>query len=108
MVKKTILDPQVKKKVKDYVNLLKNEGLDIDKAIVFGSFARGTQRPWSDIDVCIVSKDFGKDPISEAMELAKKARKIDLYLEPHSYHPKDLQEKFDPLAAEIRKYGIPL
>ena len=32
--------------------------MDIKKIILFGSFARGDTRPWSDIDLVIVSKDF--------------------------------------------------
>lgn len=32
--------------------------MEIDKILLFGSFARGDSHQWSDIDLVIVSKDF--------------------------------------------------
>ncbi|TSC87987.1 MAG: DNA polymerase, beta-like protein region [Microgenomates group bacterium Gr01-1014_16] len=41
----------------------------VDKAYVFGSFAKGRDDESSDIDVCIVSRFFGKNYLDEEMEL---------------------------------------
>lgn len=38
--------------------LLQNKGIDIHKIVVFGSFAKNTQKKDSDIDIIVVSKDF--------------------------------------------------
>lgn len=37
---------------------LESRGVRIDKLILFGSYAKGTQREWSDIDIVVVSDDF--------------------------------------------------
>ena len=46
--------------LKKVINFKKELGKDIkvDKMLLFGSFARGDYRRWSDIDLLIVSKDF--------------------------------------------------
>ena len=38
--------------------LLEQKSIHVDQLILFGSWAKGTQREGSDIDVVIVSKDF--------------------------------------------------
>jgi len=106
MVKKADLKKEISEKVGAFINLLEREGVDIDKAFVFGSHAFGTPKPWSDIDVCIVSPQFGKDSFAESVYLAGIANDIDLMIEPHPYSPEDFKEKYDPLADQIRKHGI--
>lgn len=52
----------------------------MEQAFLYGSFARGRPGWWSDIDVAFISPD---------------------------YRPEHFPDK-DPLAAEIRRSGIPL
>jgi len=41
---------------------LENNHIHVDRLILFGSWAKGTQQEGSDIDVVVISKDFeGKD-----------------------------------------------
>lgn len=47
------------KEVRRFINRVKKE-IDIEKVILFGSFAEGKQREWSDIDLAIISDDFKK------------------------------------------------
>jgi predicted nucleotidyltransferase len=49
--------------------LLQKKGIDIQKIIIFGSYARGVQREDSDIDIIIVSRDFRDRSIFERAEL---------------------------------------
>ena len=49
--------------------LLQRKGIDVQKIVIFGSYARSTQRKDSDIDVIIVSKDFRDKSIFERVEL---------------------------------------
>ena len=65
-----------------YVNLLKQKGVDVSKVILFGSYAKGTAKPESDIDIAIVSSQFGKNNLKEIMFLRRIALKIDSHLEP--------------------------
>lgn len=93
--------------VRQYGLVLRQEGIPYVRLIVFGSQAKGTASSWSDIDVCVVSDTFGRDRHTERVKLMH-ARRSDrlLDIEPHPFHPKDLKDKYDPLAAEIRRYGI--
>ncbi|MBI5620532.1 nucleotidyltransferase domain-containing protein [Candidatus Gottesmanbacteria bacterium] len=93
--------------VHQYGLMLQRAGISYTQLIVFGSQAKGSAHSWSDIDVCVVSDRFGKDRHTERVTLMR-ARRSDVLLdiEPHPYHPNDLEDKYDPLACEIRTYGI--
>lgn len=106
MAKKSTLKKDVREKVEAFVGLLRKEGVVMDKIFVFGSHAFGAPKPWSDIDVCVVSPQFGKDSFAESVYLTEVANRIDLMIEPHPYSPEDFKEKYDPLADQVRKHGI--
>ena len=108
MAAKKILKKSVVQSVKHYAALLKEKGILFEKIIVFGSQTTGKAKKWSDVDVCVVSRAFGKDRQAERVQLMTSRDDISLDIEPHPFHPIDLQEKWDPLAHEIRKYGIPV
>lgn len=105
MAKKTILKDEPNKLIKKYYQILTDQGIKIDKIIVFGSYAKGTEKPWSDLDLCVVSRNFGENDFDETVYLKKATTEVDSMIEPHPYHPKDLNDKWDPLAVEIKKYG---
>lgn len=46
-------------KIKSFINLLK-DNIEIEKVILFGSFVKGEQKKWSDVDLAIISDDFEK------------------------------------------------
>ena len=92
--------------IKKYVSLLKQEGVDVSKVILFGSYAKGTAKPESDIDIAIVSPQFGKNNLKEMMFLRRMALKVDSHLEPLPFSPKDINDHYSTLAQEILKYGV--
>ena len=97
------------KVIKKFVKVLKQEGIAIDHVILYGSHARGNARADSDIDVAVVSKNFGKDPIEEGMTLFRLAGKIDPRLEPVPIPVKIYKkDTWIPLIYEIREKGIEL
>ena len=106
MVTKRVLNQDVVKEVKKYAANLREKHIPYERLIVFGSQAKGKAKKWSDIDICVVSKAFGKDPHAEMVNLMLASDDSDYIIEPHPYNPVDLQEKYDSLASEIRKYGI--
>lgn len=106
MDQKTILKSEKLAEVKHFVKLMGSVGIPFQQIIVFGSHAKGTAKPWSDIDICVVSDIFGKNRYSERLRLMHLKDDGSADIEPHPYHPKDLANKWDPLAHEIRKYGI--
>lgn len=105
MVQKTILNDKPEVLIKKYKTLLQEKGIPVKKIILFGSYAKGTAKPWSDLDLCIVSSVFGKAKYDEMVSLMHLASIIDPMIEPHPYHPKDLRDPFDSLAYEINRTG---
>lgn len=93
---------------KKYVDNVVKSGVQVSDAILFGSWARDNAKPESDIDICIVSPQLGKDLISEIVKLRQLSFNIDNRIEPMPMAPEDMIDKFNPLANEINKYGIKL
>ena len=82
------------------------ESMELKKAYLFGSFAKGAELEDSDIDIAIV---VGKmdDFFAIQMQLMRLRRKIDLRIEPHPIWDKDFNIQ-NPFAYEIQKTGIEL
>jgi predicted nucleotidyltransferase len=76
----------------------------IRQAILFGSFAKGTNHDDSDIDIAIIVNNVA-DIIDTQIDLMKLRRKIDLRIEPHPFMIGDFN-KSNPVVNEILKYGI--
>jgi predicted nucleotidyltransferase len=76
----------------------------IKQAILFGSFAKGTNHDDSDIDIAIIVSNV-VDIIDTQIDLMKLRRKIDLRIEPHPFMISDFNQS-NPVVNEILKYGI--
>ena len=100
------LDKKVLEQILDYKEILERNKIKVQKLILFGSYAKGTQKKWSDIDLCVVSPQFGKNRFEERVKLMKLSIGGGENIEPHPYNLKDLKNKWDPLASEITKYGL--
>ncbi|MGV8058514.1 MAG: nucleotidyltransferase domain-containing protein [Smithellaceae bacterium] len=98
-------DRKIEKTVKYYLEQLEQSGIHVQQAILFGSYATGTQDEWSDIDLAIVSKDF----IGNRFEDRNKIRKITLHvnsdISPMPYRPEDFNDG-DYFVKEILATGI--
>ena len=105
MDQRTILADTPENLIKKYHAILKEAGIPVQKMILFGSYAKGIAKPWSDVDVCVVSSVFGKNLYDEMVQLKHLTGSVEDMIEPHPYNEKDLADPWDPLAAEIRKYG---
>lgn len=96
---------QVKKEVDDFVNLLQKEKMKINRIILFGSFAKGKQKDYSDIDLAVVSPIFGKNTHKEMMYLVNLSSQVSDRIEAIPVAEKDMSLKYHPLIGEIKKYG---
>jgi predicted nucleotidyltransferase len=97
------------KSIKKFIKALKQEGITVDRVILYGSYAKGKTRPDSDIDVAVISKNFGKDQVEEGMTLFRVAGKIDPRLEPIPISSESYQnDTWVPLIYEIKEKGIEL
>ena len=78
MVEREIIEEKVRKFVKE----LKREKIRVTKVILYGSRVSGKAHEYSDIDVAIVSPDFGKDRYEEGARLFEIACEVDPRIEP--------------------------
>ncbi|MEW6107734.1 MAG: nucleotidyltransferase domain-containing protein [Nitrospirota bacterium] len=100
---------EVIKIINKFVRELKLQNIAVDHILLYGSYARGRVRPDSDIDVAVVSRDFGKDRVEEGMRLFRIAGKIDSRLEPVPVALKAYEnDTWVPLIHEIREKGTKL
>ncbi len=58
-------------KIDKYLLALKKNQFHIDKVVLFGSYAKGTNNEWSDIDIAIVSDDFSGDSFEDKCKIRK-------------------------------------
>jgi len=80
MVKK-----QITKIVKDFINTIKDKDIRVEAVYLFGSYAQNNANSDSDIDIAVVSPDFGKDFFDECVLLKEISEKIDLAISPRAY-----------------------
>ena len=105
MGKKTNLTAANMADILKFLYALKKEGIDVTKAVLFGSYAKGSNTPDSDIDIAVVSPQFGRDAFGEMVFLRKIALTIDSHIEPLPFSPSGISDRYSTLAQEIRKYG---
>ena len=98
---------QAVKIIRKFVKALRHEGISVDRVILYGSCVTGKARPESDIDVAIVSKDFGKDRVDEGMTLYRIAGKVNACLEPVPISIEAYRnDTWVPLIYEIKAKGL--
>ncbi len=95
--------------IEKFVKELKRQKINVDKVILYGSRVSGKVHEYSDIDVAIVSPDFGRDRYEEGARLFQIACKIDPLIEPVPISPESYEnDTWVPLIYEIRTKGIEL
>lgn len=105
MALKTLLNDSPIRLIRRFRLLLIKHRIPVTKIILFGSRAGRRARAWSDIDLCVVSPSFKGNRFEEMVRLKHLARTIEPLIEPIPMNPAELNDPFDPLAAEIRKHG---
>jgi predicted nucleotidyltransferase len=101
------IDDDVLGKVRTFISKLKESGIVLESAYLFGSYASNHAGQWSDIDVAVVSPDFSDDRYDERLRLMKLSTEIDNRIEPVPFRSDDFNDT-DPLVDEIKKRGISL
>jgi predicted nucleotidyltransferase len=98
--------PDVMASVERFLAVVRGR-LRVNAAYLYGSQAAGSARPWSDIDVAVISPDFSEDLFQERVTLMQWAAAIDDRLEPQPFTPERFSPN-DPLASEIFHKGVRL
>jgi predicted nucleotidyltransferase len=91
--------------VENYVREIEDRGVRLREAILYGSFAKGTQHEWSDIDLALVADEFKGVPADLDFCSHISIKKPYILIEPRTY-PTDYFRKGDPFIREIQKDGI--
>ena len=90
--------------IRNYARTLRKDNLPISRLVLFGSYAKGTQRRYSDIDLCVISPRF-RDSFEALQYLWRKKGREHINIEPVGFSPKDFREG-SSLINEIKRHGI--
>lgn len=94
----------IKKIVKKYIKVLEENNIRIIEAVIFGSWARGTAKKESDIDIALVSDAFTGDRFEDRRKIVPLRRKIDSRIEPIPFTPEDFYNS-GIMVEEIKRTG---
>ena len=92
--------------VQDYLQEVRALGIGVEKAVLFGSFAKNQQNEWSDIDLALFADDF----IGMAAFDKERFRTLHVLpkfmsIEAHTF-PSSRWEEGDPFVEEIKRTGM--
>ena len=101
-------EPGVKTIIEEYTQSLKKLGVNTERVILYGSFAKGQERLDSDIDVIVVSKDFQRMNLRERSEvLGIAAVRIMRPIEAKGYTSEEIKEASQAsFLKEILEVGV--
>ena len=102
-----MVDPEIRRIISRFAHILTVNGILVEKAILYGSYATGRVHSGSDLDLAIVSPDFGKDRFEEGKMLHRLAWRIDPRIEPIPISSTSYEKNTClPLIYEIRQKGV--
>ncbi len=96
---------KIKKTIERYLQLLNKHNIPIKEAILFGSYAKGNNEEWSDIDIALVSDIFVGDRIDDKDKIRSITLSVSSQIEVIPFSPQDFNSQ-DPFVKEILKTGI--
>jgi predicted nucleotidyltransferase len=93
--------------IKKFLNLLLQEGIPVEKAYLYGSYARGEENEESDIDILLVSELFDKNDDKTVGKTWRIGQSIDVRIEPYTVgRERFLIDEFSPLLQIVKKEGL--
>ena len=99
------IDAVVMANVRLFLDKLRNTGMSISEAYIFGSYAKGKADKWSDIDIAIVSPQIGADRFEERVRLTELAVSVDDRIEPLPFNQDTFSDN-DPFVQQIVAEGL--
>lgn len=81
--------------------------LHTDRVYLFGSYATGHAKDYSDIDVAIVSADITDENYFDMKsKIFKKAVEMDSHIEPLCFSKEEFDNDWLPIVPEIKRTGV--
>lgn len=107
MAQKHLSPREIKNIINSLVIDLEAQKIRVDKVILFGSYAHGTPREFSDIDIAVISPSFSNKNIFKIQEdLARILSKYLSRVEPIGYSPEQFdQPDSTTFLGEIKRTG---
>lgn len=103
MAERTI-NKEILNSINEYIKEIKKH-YNVTAIILFGSYAKGTENEYSDIDIAVILEDF--EDIYDCMaNLMGMTWDIDARIEPHPIKKKDFDEESDYFIKEVINTGI--
>lgn len=90
---------------KRFIEVVRKQGIPVEAAYLFGSWAKDHASQWSDIDLAIISPSFEGAKFYDRRKLYRAILEIDVGIEPHPYRPEDFNDS-NPFVREILKTGV--
>lgn len=98
-----MVNEEIRGIIKTFVEAVEKEGVCVQQIFLYGSYSRGEERKYSDIDVAVVSRDFEGDTIEANMKLWRIAVRVDVRLAPLAIAESELLNLHIPIIAEAQK-----
>jgi predicted nucleotidyltransferase len=92
--------------IRDFLEKIRQE-LPIERAYLFGSYATGRNRDYSDIDLAIVTPALNADnSFAINQKIFSRASRYNLDLEPICFSPKEFEQEYLPIVRDIKREGV--
>jgi uncharacterized protein len=102
-----MLQEEVIDKIRRYCLLLNNAGIRVERAFLYGSWARKEGTNASDIDVMIISPDFDSHDIMLKVKAWRLTESVDTRIEPYSVGSKKFaHDEVSPLLQVVKDEGL--
>ncbi|MFA4852317.1 MAG: nucleotidyltransferase domain-containing protein [Bacteroidales bacterium] len=100
------MDKGINIAINQYLSLIRKNHKGIEKAILFGSYAKNNERQDSDIDIALIfDKLNDDDKFDLQVQLMLLASQVDTRIEPHPISKKDFNSN-NPFVIEIKRTGV--
>lgn len=99
------INAEVSEKINKFIDELEKNNIQIQRAILFGSYAVGTANEWSDIDLALVSNSFTGNRFDDKSLIRKYKAVVNWDISPMPFIPSDF-ENSPFVESEILKNGI--
>jgi len=96
------------KKARLFLDSLREAGIDVSEAYLFGSVVRGLADQDSDIDLAVVSNDFQGIRCYDIKKISKYRSKVDSRLEIHPFSRQKVEQEPPHFFLKIKQDGLPV
>ncbi len=97
-------DKRIVESIQQYLQVVKQKGIPVKYGVLFGSYARGREHEWSDIDLLVVSPLYDKHRnYKDIVKLWRIAAHTDVRIEPIPVGEKQYKEDDSSLIIEVAR-----